>query len=100
MLRSHNQQYVELDFFTSFLNHAINGNQAYFRIVEPIILDAASLARHEKNIADIDRTGLNIKLFLFDWGSTNLQPINADNLNDNLPLILNIINDHRNTVMA
>jgi len=48
MLRSHNQQDVELDFFTSFLNHAIDGETAYIDIVRPIILDAASLARDEK----------------------------------------------------
>jgi hypothetical protein len=50
MLRSHNRQDVELEFFTSFLSHAIKHEQAYLEIVEPIILDAAKLARNETTI--------------------------------------------------
>lgn len=100
MLRSHNQQDVELDFFTSFLNHAIDGEKAYIDIVTPIILDAASMAREEKKLAEVDRTGLNIKLWLYDWGSTSLTPINSDNLTQNLPLILAIINNSRKPATA
>ncbi|WP_295801228.1 hypothetical protein [Mucilaginibacter sp.] len=100
MLRSHNQQDVELDFFTSFLDHAINGEEAYIAIVKPIILEAARLARDETKIADVDRTGLNIKLRLYDWGSTLLMPIYADNLTQNLPMVLTIINNSRAAVTA
>lgn len=100
MLRSHNQQDVELDFFTSFLDHAIKGEEDYIAIVKPIILEAASLARDEKKIADVGRTGLNIKLALYKWGSTSLKPINADNLTQNLSTILSIITDSRTTTPA
>jgi len=100
MLRSHNQQDVELDFFTLFLNHAIKGETAYFDIVSPIILDAARLSRNEKKITDLDREGLSIKLVLFGSGSTNLATVNDDNLQQNLPMILEIITNSRGQAVA
>lgn len=100
MLRSHNQQDVELDFFTSFLDHAIKGEPAYIDIVRPIILDAASLSRKEMKVADLDRKGLNIKLILFDNGSTNLATINDDNLTQKLTSVLEIIKGSRKIAMA
>jgi hypothetical protein len=100
MLRSHNQQDVELDFFTSFLDHAIKGETAYIDIVKPIILDAASLSRKEMKVTDLDRKGLNIKLMLFVNGSTNLAGVNIENLSQKLPMILELINESRKTTMA
>jgi hypothetical protein len=76
----------------------LKANPAYLDIVTPIILDAAQLARGEKKISDIDRTGLNIKLILFKYAPTNLAAIYDSNLNQNLPIILAALNESRRPV--
>jgi hypothetical protein len=93
MLRSHNRQDVELEFFTSFLSHAIKHEKAYLEIVEPIILDAAKLARNETTILDIGRRALNIKLILLQCAATQLQAIDNSNWTEHLQLILTAITE-------
>lgn len=95
MLKSHNLQDLELDFFSSFLEHAINGEPQYINLVTPIILDAASLAKGEKQIYQLNRVGLNVKLLLLQKASILLSGINDNNLSQNFESILNAINQNR-----
>lgn len=100
MLKSHNLQDLELDFFTSFLGHAINGEPQYLDLVSPIILDAASMAKGEKQLYQLDRVGLNVKILLIQNASTLLSGIDDHNLQQNLEPILDAINNNRKTVFA
>jgi hypothetical protein len=100
MLRSHNRQDVELEFFTSFLSHAIKHEQAYLEIVEPIILDAAKLARNETTILNIGRKALNVKLILLQCAATQLRAIDDTNWTDHLQFILTAITASDQDCMA
>ncbi|MGN6179085.1 MAG: hypothetical protein ACTHNW_07880 [Mucilaginibacter sp.] len=95
MLKSHNLQDLELDFFTSFLDRAIKGEEQYVDLVTPIILDAASLAKGEKQLYQLDRIGLNVKILLIEKASTLLSSINSTNLSQNFESILEAINGNR-----
>lgn len=100
MLRSHNLQDLELDFFTSFLGHAIKGESQYIDLVSPIILDAVSLAKGEKQLYQLERTGLNVKILLIQNASTLLAGINKSNLSQSFKPILDAINQNRQTAFV
>lgn len=100
MLKSHNLQDLELDFFTSFLDQAIKGNTEYIEIITPIILDAASFARGDKKSFELERRALNIKFLLIQKAPNLISNINTQNLVQNFQEILNVINSNRNLAFA
>lgn len=102
MLRSHNQQELEFDFFISFLEHAINGEQQYKNLVEPIILDVVKAANKEKEITQLERTGLSVKILLLQKASALLTELDkkGDFNTATLNKLLKIINENRQTVFA
>ncbi|WP_158825693.1 hypothetical protein [Mucilaginibacter lacusdianchii] len=100
MLRSHNIQDVEVDFFLSFLDHAIKGEAKYRDLVAPIILDVAQLAKGEKEIYQLDRVGLNVKVILLNTASDILKEVTETNLDTYLEALNSVINSSRQTVFA
>jgi len=95
MLRSHSKHNSEIDYFSSYLKEAQSGKSAYIDLVKPIILEAASLARGETQIADLDRQGYNIKLLLNKWGHTAIAAITQQNILEQLPMVQCIIDGYR-----
>mgnify|MGYP003582756103 CR=1 FL=1 len=100
MLKSHNLQDLELDFFTSFLDQAIKGNVEYTNLVSPIILDAASYVKGEKQSFELERKGLNIKILLIQKAQDLLSHVNSGNLGQKFPEILDVINTNRHLSFA
>lgn len=97
---SHNSQDVELDFFMFFLGQAINGDAKYLDLVNPIISDAISLVNQKKEIFELDRIGLSIKIYLSENGSDLfLSKTDKDVNNDLLKKISELVNN-KNLVIA
>ena len=101
MLLSHNPQDQELDFFITFLENAINGQDNYRLLVTPIIEDAIKLVRHEKSLSDLERTGLNVKFSLYQNAPELLKALNINKIsNENLTKIRDVLIDNRQYVIA
>ena len=101
MIKSHNPQDQEIEFFVSFLNAAIGGQESYRTLVDPIIADAVRLAKKEADVYELDRVGLDIKLLLFQDAVEILKGINRDSITtDDLINVRKIITEHRHHALA
>jgi len=101
MLLSHNPQDQELDFFISFLENAIKGQDNYRQLVLPIINDVIKLVKQEKTLSDLERPGLNVKFSLYQNAPDLLKTIDIGNItNDDLIKIQNILFKNRQYVIA
>lgn len=79
MLMSHNSLDQEIEFFISFLNSAIKGNENYKNLIKPLLEDAKSLAIG-KSVYELDKSALNLKLMIDSLAHEWLLKVNLDEL--------------------
>lgn len=101
MLRSHNQQELEFDFFISFLQHAIDGKSEYVKLVTPILSDVIQVVNHKKGISELDSIGLNVKILLSQKANSLFDGLTTENLNSSIYTdILHVLNENKNHALA
>lgn len=101
MLKSHNQQELEFDFFISFLQHAIEGEDEYIKLVQPILSDVIQVVNQEKGISELDSVGLNVKILLSQKANSLFSGLSTDKLNRTIYNdILNVLNENKRHALA
>lgn len=64
MLYSHSHQAQSFDYFVSFLRNVLQGEEQYKELVKPVIDDAKSLARKEKDVFAVANQGFDVIVYL------------------------------------
>lgn len=101
MLYSHSHQEKAFDFFASFLRNAIAGNSNYKSLLEPIIADAKSLVKKEKDYFGISRNAFDVIVFLAQKDPDFFTNINVNELSEEqYKHILELITSQRGLILA
>jgi hypothetical protein len=92
MLRAHSHQEQTFDYFASFLRNLLSGEEKYKALVDPMITDAQSLAKQEKDYFAISRNGFEVIVYLAKkdphfFSNLNLQNLSPDDYKHTLDLI-------------
>ena len=96
MFYSHSHQEKAFNFFASFVRNAISGDTRYQTLIQPIILDAQSLAKKEKNYYGISRSDYDIIVFLADKDPLFFKDLDVSHLSsEDYSRILKMITEQR-----
>jgi hypothetical protein len=101
MLRSHSNQEQTFDYFASFLRNVLSGEEKYKQLIEPVILDAKSLANKEKDYFSIGRNSFGVIVFLAQKDPQFFSNLNVNNLStQDYQYILDLITKQRDLIIA
>jgi hypothetical protein len=101
MLRSHSAQEQTFDYFASFLRNILSGQDRYKQLIEPVISDAKSLAKNEKDYFTISRNGFEVIVFLAKKDPKFFVDLNVNNLSlQDYTHILNLITAQKDLIEA
>lgn len=101
MLYSHSHQDRLFDYFASFVENVLRGDVRYRKLVEPVILDAKSLANREKDYYGINRSQFDVIVYLAQKAPDFLQHLDTDHLStEDYKKILEIVTSHKDVVFA
>jgi hypothetical protein len=101
MLRSHKAQEQTFDHYASFLRNILDGQDRYKPLVEPVVKEAKSLAKNEKDYFTISRNGFEVIVFLAKKDPEFFTNLNTSNIsNGEYRHILNLITAQRDLIVA
>jgi hypothetical protein len=101
MYHSHSYKDESINFFVTFLQNALQGNQSYQQLVLPVIRDAHFLALGEKDYYTINRDNYSIITFLVEADSDYFKKLDVDHLTqDDYSRILQYTNQQRAAFLA
>lgn len=101
MLRSHSNQEQTFDHYASFLRNILVGEEKYKPLIEPVISDAKSLVRKEKDYFTISRSGFEVIVFLAKKDPGFFSNLNVGTLSQqDYQHILNLITAQRDVIVA
>lgn len=101
MYHSYSYQDEAFDFFVTFLNNTLEGNESYKSLVNPIINEAHLLAKGEKDYYSINRNNYSIITYLAENDKDFFSSLNINRLSEeNYRHILEIANSQRHALFA
>jgi hypothetical protein len=101
MLRSHSNQEQTFEYYASFLRNILGGEEKYKDLIEPIIVDAKSLVKEEKDYFTISRNGFEVIVFLAKKDPQFFSGLNPNNLSkQDYQHILDLITAQRDLIVA
>lgn len=101
MLHSHSFQDKAFESFASFLRNILSGDDRYKQLVEPILSDAISLSKGEKNYYSVGRDSFDVVVFLAEKDPTFLGSINLVGVsNEQYKKLLELVSGQREEIIA
>jgi hypothetical protein len=101
MLRSNSNQEKTFDYYASFLKNILCGEEKYKSLIEPVISDAKSLVKKEKDYFTISRNGFEVIVFLAKKDPHFFSTLDIQNpSHQDYQHILNLITSQRDLIVA
>src|SRR5438552_13479212 len=99
MLHSNSTQEKAFDYYASFLRNILGGDEKYKPLMIPVLSDAKSLAKKEKDYFTINRNGFEVIVFLAKKDPLFFTNLNIDNLSSgDYKHILDLITAQRDLI--